>query len=242
MFFGGINGFNMFDPAKIKDNPVIPPVVITEVKVYPRKYSLDGDIVSGQQLDLSYRDTLLTIEFSALSFNDPAANQYAYRIDGLNKDWIDLGHAHSLTLTNLKPGAYVFRVKGSNNDGIWNEAGTSLRIVVSPPFWRTWWFAALLAALFVGSGWVVYKTRRKRLAGKLKTAAELSKYGDQFGLSPREQEIILLVLAGKSNKGIENKLFLADSTVRNHIYSIYRKLDIKNRAQLVAFFKKLGKE
>jgi ligand-binding sensor domain-containing protein/DNA-binding CsgD family transcriptional regulator len=241
MFFGGINGFNMFDPAQIKDNPVIPPLVITEVKVYPRNYSLAGDIVPGQQLDLSYRDTLLTIEFAALSFNDPAANQYAYRIDGLNKDWIDLGHAHSLTLTNLKPGAYVFRVKGSNNDGIWNEAGTSLRIVVAPPFWRTWWFAALLAALFLGSGWVAYKTRRQRLAGKLKTAAELNRYGDQFGLSAREQEIILFVLAGNSNKEIENKLFIAESTVKNHIYSIYRKLDVKNRAQLVAFFKNLTK-
>jgi ligand-binding sensor domain-containing protein/DNA-binding CsgD family transcriptional regulator len=241
MFFGGINGFNMFDPAKIKDNTVIPPVVITGVKVYPRNYSLPGDIMPGQQLDLSYRDTLITIEFAALSFNDPAANQYAYRIDGLNKDWIDLGHTHSLTLTNLKPGKYVFRVKGSNNDGIWNDTGTSLRIVVFPPFWRTWWFAALLAAIFLAGGWVVYKTRRKRLAGKLKTAAELSKYGDQFGLSAREQEIILFVLAGKSNKEIESKLFLADSTVRNHIYSIYRKLDIKNRAQLVAFFKNLNK-
>ena len=242
MFFGGIKGFNMFVPDKIKDNSVIPPVVITEVKVYPRNYTMAGDIVSGQQLNLSYRDTLLTIEFAALNFNDPAANRYAYRIDGMNKDWIDLGHAHSLTITNLKPGKYVFRVKGSNNDGIWNETGTSLRIMVSPPFWRTGWFAALLAALCAGTFFVLYKTRRKRLAGKLKTAAELSKYGDQFGLSAREKEIILLVLAGKSNKGIENKLFLADSTVRNHIYSIYRKLDIKNRAQLVSFFKKLGKE
>ena len=95
--------------------------------------------------------------------------------------------------------------------------------------------------LFLGGGWAAYKTRRKRLAGKLKTAAELSKYGDQFGLSAREQEIILFVLAGKSNKEIENKLFIAESTVKNHIYSIYRKLDVKNRAQLVAFFKNLNK-
>jgi DNA-binding CsgD family transcriptional regulator len=242
MFFGGINGFNMFDPATITDNPVIPPLVITEVKVYPRNYSPVGDIVPGQQFDLSYRDTLLTIEFAALSFNDPAANRYAYRIDGLNQDWIDLGHTHSLTLTNLKPGEYVFRVKGSNNDGIWNEAGTSLRIVVAPPFWRTWWFATLMAAMFLGSGWVAYKTRRKRLARKLKNKAELSQYGEQFSLSPREQEIILLIVAGKSNKEIENKLFIADSTVKNHIYGVYRKLDVKNRAQLVAFFRNLSKE
>jgi ligand-binding sensor domain-containing protein/DNA-binding CsgD family transcriptional regulator len=241
MFFGGINGFNMFDPARIKDNPVIPPLVITEVKVYPRNFSLAGDIMPGQRLDLSYRDTMLTIEFAALSFNDPAANRYAYRIDGLNRDWIDLGHAHSLTLTNLKPGTYVFRVKGSNNDGVWNEAGTSLRIVVAPPFWRSAWFTALMAAFFLGSGWAVYKSRRRRLAGKLKTAAELSKYGDRFGLSAREQEIILFVLAGNSNKEIEDKLFIAESTVKNHIYSIYRKLDVKNRAQLVAFFKNLTK-
>jgi signal transduction histidine kinase/ligand-binding sensor domain-containing protein/CheY-like chemotaxis protein len=166
MFFGGINGFNVFHPDSIKNNPYVPPVVITTFK----RYDIDDDkglaieekgINERQKIELSYKDDILSFEFAALSYRNSFKNQYAYKLEGFNENWIQLGVKRDVTFTNLDPGEYTLRVKGSNNDGVWNEAGTSLQITITPPWWKTWWAYSLYVLVFAGAifGYIRYKTQ-----------------------------------------------------------------------------------
>ncbi len=161
MFFGGINGFNAFFPERIRDNAYIPPVVITSFTKLNREAKTDVPVSELKEVKLSYRDYVFSFEFAALDFTAPGKNLYAYRMEGLDRDWVYTNAAKRYAnYTTLRPGAYVFRVKGSNNDGVWNEAGTAVAITITPPFWGTWWFRALavaLAALLL----VVWARRRR---------------------------------------------------------------------------------
>ena len=144
MFFGGVNGFTVFHPVNIKDNPHIPPIVITDFQLLHKSVPvgfdksnnrtiLEKSITETKEIELNYEDNVITFEFAALDFHCPEKNKYAYMMEGFNKDWIytDASRRYA-TYTNLDPGEYTFRVKGSNNDGIWNEEGTSLKINILP--------------------------------------------------------------------------------------------------------------
>lgn len=239
MFFGGLNGFNSFFPEKITNNPKIPPVVITDFKLLNKSVAVDGDsplqehVAYVEEIELSYRDNIFSLEFSALDYTAPGLNRYKYKMEGLRDQWIDLGEKHDITFTNLDPGDYVFRVKGCNNDGVWNEQGALLKIIIKPPFWETWWFRAhcvlILAALF--SLW--HRSRMKHLSLKLKTESELKRFFEKYNISKREEDILQLMLKGKSNKEIEEELFISIKTVSNHVYRIYQKLGVKNRLELL---------
>ena len=175
LFFGGDNGIDYFHPDSVRDNPHIPPVVITRFTRYNSGDAegnpiIEKGISERQYLDLSYDDRILTFEFAALNFRNPLKNQYAYKLEGFNEDWIQLGTKHDVTFTNLDPGEYTLRVKGSNNDGIWNEEGTSLRITVIPPWWRTRWAYGLYVLLFMTALYGIrdYELRRLQLRNALK--------------------------------------------------------------------------
>ncbi len=149
MFFGGINGFNYFYPDSIKDNYFIPPIVISSVRIFNEP--VRGEIDS---VYLSYDQNFLSIEFSALDFTNPIENQYAYILEGIENEWHYVDSRRRIAnYTNLAPGKYIFRVRGSNNDGVWNNVGTELHIFISPPYWQTWWFITL-TVLFLG--FVIY--------------------------------------------------------------------------------------
>ncbi|GBD91159.1 sensor histidine kinase TodS [bacterium BMS3Abin04] len=146
MFFGGINGVNYFYPNKIKSNPFKPTIVMTDFKVLSKQQiSSKNNIFLGKpasEIDsiiLSYDEDIIQFEFAALDYSAPEKNQYAYKLEGFNKDWIYSGSKRTATFTNLSPGEYVFHVKGSNNDGIWNEKGTSVKLLITPPWWNSWW-------------------------------------------------------------------------------------------------------
>ena len=147
ILFGGTNGFNIFYPDSLFDNPNLPRVVMTGFSIFnkPVKAGEAGSPLSKQisqtsQLVLSYKQSVISFEFAALEYTSPRQNQYAYRLEGFEKDWNIVGTKHTATYTNLDPGKYVFRVKASNNDGKWNEEGVSLHITVKPPIWKTLWF------------------------------------------------------------------------------------------------------
>jgi two-component sensor histidine kinase/ligand-binding sensor domain-containing protein len=169
MFFGGINGFNAFYPDSIRDNPYIPPVVITNFQVFNKSVPIDIEtdgpsileksITETEAIELSYKDRVFSFEFAALHYASPDKNEYAYMMEGFDRDWNYVGNRHFATYTNLSPGDYVFKVKGSNNDGVWNEEGTVLKIKVTPPFWDTWWFITL--SVLVGLT-LVYELHRYR--------------------------------------------------------------------------------
>lgn len=153
MFFGGVNGFNSFYPDSIRDNPHIPSIVITSFEIFnnsvPIGEMLDGrtilekSITESNEIILSHKDKVFSFEFAALHYVSPDNNQYAYMMQGLEKEWNFVGSRRFVSYTGIPPGKYTFRVKGSNNDGVWNEEGVSLKIKIIPPFWRTWWFYAL---------------------------------------------------------------------------------------------------
>ena len=134
MYFAEVlSGFTRFHPDSIKDNPFIPPIVITSFKKFDKPFPFSNEI------HLPYDENFLSFEFAALSYISPERNQYAYKMEGLDKDWVYSGTRRYASYPNLDPGEYVFRVKGSNNDGVWNEAGTSILIIISPPWWKTTW-------------------------------------------------------------------------------------------------------
>jgi len=166
MYFGGINGFNCFYPGAIRANAFIPPVYITGFQLSNRPVEpgvlgspLASDISMTRNIQLSYRQSTFSLSFSALNFVTPENNQYAYRLEGLDTDWNFVGKENKVTYTNLGPGDYVFRVKASNNDGVWNEEGTSIRIVITPPFWKMGWFISLLVLLGLAGVYALYRFR-----------------------------------------------------------------------------------
>lgn len=159
LYFGGVNGFNEFDQHNIIDNKYIPPIVITDFQIFNEKMRpgakdspLSKQISQTDSIVLSYKNSVISFGFSALNYVSPDNNQYAYRMEGFDRDWNNIGARRSATYTNLNPGEYVFRVKGSNNNNLWNEEGVSLKIVITPPVWKTLWFrisASLLLLLTI---------------------------------------------------------------------------------------------
>jgi ligand-binding sensor domain-containing protein/serine phosphatase RsbU (regulator of sigma subunit) len=151
ILFGGTNGFNIFNPDSLYDNPHLPPVVITgftifnkPVKVGEAGSPLVKQISETREIILSYKQSVFSFDFAALDYTAPGQNQYAYMMEGFDKEWNYVGTKHTATYTNLNPGTYTFQVKGSNNDGVWNIEGAKIVIIIKPPFWQTWWFRSIL--------------------------------------------------------------------------------------------------
>ena len=156
LFFGGINGVTAFYPGAIQENTFIPPVVITSFSLFNRPVGIGGkhpilsrDISQTSSIALSWRDAVFSFEFAALNYALSEQNQYAYIMEGFEQEWNHTTSRRFVTYTNLDPGAYTFRVKAANNDGVWNEAGTAIRITISRPFWKTTWFRLLILALLL---------------------------------------------------------------------------------------------
>ncbi|MDQ1351557.1 MAG: hypothetical protein QG657_1861 [Acidobacteriota bacterium] len=164
MFFGGTNGLNYFDPESIRKNLYPPPIVITDFKKFNKSVKFPKEITYLTEIKLPYSENFISFEFAALDYAAPAKNRYMYKLEGVDKDWNNSGVNTLANYTELKGGNYVFRVKGSNSDGTWNEAGASIRIIIVPPFYETDWFRVLLililaVAIFGGLRW---KTRALR--------------------------------------------------------------------------------
>ena len=166
LLMGGTKGFNIVYPEKIAKNKNIPDVLITDLKIFNSRVEpgvknspLNQNITETKNLTLSYKQSVLSFYFTVMDFTAPEKNQYAYMMENFDDKWIYSGNRREATYTNLNPGEYTFRVKGSNNDGIWNEEGTSIRITITPPFWQTLWFRFILLAVLLGVVFWVYKWR-----------------------------------------------------------------------------------
>jgi two-component system sensor histidine kinase ChiS len=167
IFFGGSQGFNMLEPERITENAHVPPVALTGFQLFNKPVTigakgspLETSITVAKKLVLHHDQGVFTIEFAALDFVAPEKNRYAYKLEGLDSDWNEVGSNRVASYTNLPAGNYVFRVKGTNNDGVWNEQGASLAIKVVPPFWASWWFRAII--LLAGAWALRYALRAQR--------------------------------------------------------------------------------
>ncbi len=135
MYFGGFNGLTAFHPDRIHLNPNVPPLVVNEVRVFDKALPISFD--DGDTVRLPYDSNFVSFEFAALDYTNPRKHNYAYKLDGLDKDWVYCGTRRLASYTNLRGGDYVFRVRGSNNDGIWNDTGLIIHLQIRPPFWDT---------------------------------------------------------------------------------------------------------
>lgn len=153
LLFGGTNGFNIFHPDSIRTNMFKPPVYITGFRLFNKPVVngqsdiLKQSILHTTEIRLTHVENIISFDFTALNYSQPEKNQYRYKMEGFQKDWVDAGSERKASYTNLSPGDYTFRVIASNNDGVWNEVGASMKIVITPPYWQTWWFKLAIIAI-----------------------------------------------------------------------------------------------
>ncbi|MDJ0836863.1 MAG: two-component regulator propeller domain-containing protein [Acidobacteriota bacterium] len=175
LYFGGINGYHVFDPRFTEENSA-PKVVLTDFLLLNKSVAvtteenptpLNRPIYETYDLELGPKDTIFAFEFAVLDYAKPKANSFAYRMEGFNDDWIYTDARNRFaTYTKLDPGNYIFRVKGANREGIWNHEGVALKIHIKPPFWRTKWFYVLDVLLFLGLMAAIFAAQRNHLRRK----------------------------------------------------------------------------
>jgi len=161
LYFGGSRGFVSISPDLVKENRIVPSVVITGFQKFNGPVSAVLD--TRNLLRVSHRENFFSFHFAALDFTAPEQNRFVYKLDGVDPDWVEAGTRHEASYTDIKPGQYRFRVRGSNNDATWNKAGASITIEVVPAFWQTRWFTLLLVLIAVLLILLLHSLRLRRL-------------------------------------------------------------------------------
>ncbi len=168
LYFGGINGFNVFLPNEIGKNKYPPKMVFTAFNLFNKKVPISKDgiltksISATNQIDIDYDEKVISFEFAALHYSNPKKNQHAYKLEGFDKDWVNIGNTRIATYTNLNAGKYTFKVKGSNSDNVWSDP-IEISITIHPPFWATWWFRIIFIFGVLGFIFYNYQNRIKRI-------------------------------------------------------------------------------
>src|SRR4030095_15694119 len=180
LVFGRPSGRSAFYPDKLVDNSTPPPVVLTDFELFNKTVRVGGKnstlqraIHVASRIALRYDQSVCLFQFAALNYTSQQKNKYAYKLESFDRDWQQTDAARRFaTYTNLDPGDYTFRVKASNNDGVWNDQGVALHVKILPPWWGTWWFRALSAATFLALLWAAYQVRTRQLQGQEKKFRE----------------------------------------------------------------------
>lgn len=182
LLFGSTKGMNYFDPQRVSQSNYLPAVVITNFQIFNQPADsitasdINKNIIHKKEIVLTYNQNDLSFEFASLDFNAPEMNQYAYMMEGFDDDWIFSGKRRFVTYTNLDPGEYVFQVKATNSDGLWSNNIAEFFIVITPPFWQTWWAYSIYVIVFIGSliflREVEIKRRQKKEAERLRWERE----------------------------------------------------------------------
>ena len=168
MYFGGRKGFIRLKPDSVQENLFIPSIVITSFRKYEKPFPF------GKEVQLKHTDNFISFEFAALSYVNSKENQYAYMMEGVDNDWIYCGTRRYASYPNLEPGEYIFRVKGSSSNRIWNEAGTIVKIIILPPWWKTWWAYLIYLLLICSVVYSIWRAQLKKI--KVKQEFEMSKF------------------------------------------------------------------
>lgn len=255
ILFGGVNGFNALNPDGIIRNEHIPPVVITDFKIFNKSVSalqkespLKEDIVETKKITLSHGQSIISFAFAGLNYTAPDKNQYAYMLEGFDKDWIYCGTKRTATYTNLDPGKYIFHVKASNNDGLWNDKGTSIVIIITPPFWQTWWFRVLIVLVLFAGIYLVYRLRvrainrqrhqlelqvRERTESLAELTLEERKAREEVNEANKELE--------RKNKELEQFAYVASHDLQEPLRTISSFLDLMQKQYQDSFDEKATK-
>lgn len=160
LYFGGRKGFIRLKPDSVQENLFVPPIVITSFRKYEKPFSF------GKEVQLKHTENFISFEFAALSYVNSKENQYAYMMEGVDNDWIYCGTRRYASYPNLESGEYIFRVKGSSSNRIWNEAGTSVKIIILPPWWKTWWAYIFYTGLILSLLYLAWKLQINHIKNK----------------------------------------------------------------------------
>ncbi len=221
MIFGGNHGATAFFPSGIAKIQTPPPIVFTSFQVFDSDFPLDGPINDVSLVRLSHDQNFVSFEFSALDYTASGRNRYKYMMTGLDTGWVEAGTRRFARYTHMPPGEFVFRVIGANKDGVWNEHGRSIALVIAPPYWQTWWFRGAAVLVFVGIGAVLYNYRVNRLLeierlrvriasdlhddiGSSLTKISLQSELIQEGVEPEERENYLKNIASMSRELVQS--------------------------------------
>jgi ligand-binding sensor domain-containing protein/DNA-binding CsgD family transcriptional regulator len=240
---GSAKGLLSFDPREVaRLNSHVPPVVFTALHIGKRPvplqevFSRPDQAARPGRIVLRPGDKVLAVEFAALDLSAPEKNRYAFRMEEQGREWSDLGTQRQITFSGMGVGEHTLRIKGSNNDGVWNETGLVLQILVLPHFWQTWWFKLLALLLLAGIALAIYAVCRTIASlKKIATPPKLDEIFNKHKISHREQEILHMVIQGKSNREMEQVLFISLPTVKRHLANIYEKIGVSSRLQLINF-------
>jgi ligand-binding sensor domain-containing protein/signal transduction histidine kinase len=243
MYFGGINGFNVFHPDSVKNNPFIPPIVITDFKIInesvpiekkgillnenDNSFKLKRSITETDTIILSYKDDMISFEFAALNFTMPEKNLYAYKMEGFDHEWIYSSNRRFVTYTNLDAGEYKFRVKGSNNDGVWNEAGTSITLIITPPPWATWWAYFAYSLVFIGLIFTIIVRREKAITREMEMKLKIEQAKSE------ERELVRKKSSADFHDEAGNKL------TKISLFTELAKGEVKERSKMKEYLEKI---
>ena len=165
LYFGGVNGFNRFDPEEIQINPNVPVVVISAFRKFNEIQPFE--LFDGDTIMLKHDDNFFSFEIAALDYTNPLKNKYRYILENFDKNWIYADANNRVAeYKKVSPGNYTFRALGSNNDGIWNEEGINVSVIITPPWYATWVFRILAALILIFIGWIIIYRRIKRIRRK----------------------------------------------------------------------------
>ena len=220
----GIKGnVTIFDPSKISRNTAPPPLYITSLRLFNKTDKRPSAFPMPKQIRLNYDENYFSIDFIALNLMNAGDNKYAYQLTGLDKNWIKRGSELSVTFSNLSAGKYTFKVKASNNDGIWNERGASLTIIITPPFWNTWWFMALCIVAFLAVIYSIYRYRLEQLlqVERLRTKISTDLHDDIGSTLSSISILSELVLHKRDNEQANEML----NEIKDNAISLMEKMD-----------------
>jgi ligand-binding sensor domain-containing protein/signal transduction histidine kinase len=204
MYFGGINGFNAFYPDAVRDNAFVPPVVLTSMTQGGEAVDLGKAVEALTQISFKWPNNDFEFEFAVLSFYQPEKNQYAYMLEGYDDDWHYVGTRRFGAYTNLPGGTYTLRLKGSNNDGVWNTEGLSTGLTIVPPFWSTWWFRALLVVAVAAAAVAAVRLRLRSIEER---GREL-----EYQVADRTRELAALnAVAAAASRSLNLQQILSDA-------------------------------
>ncbi len=221
LLFGGVNGFNIFSPQKIMESKFKAPLRITSFKIFDQPLPVDQILFKKNRIQLEYWQNFFSFEFSSFDFNAPEENRYKYKMEGLDRNWTNAGKRHYASYTNLDPGEYTLKIKGSNSDGFWSDKQLLLNILIVPPFWKTWWFQLFVLLSLLVLFYLFYRIRLAR-------ALEIERLRVQIASDLHDDIGSALTKIAIHSEIIQN------TGDKHHIYKIARNIGDVSRAVIVA--------